>query len=204
MKNTPRIAGSGHAVVMLRAAAAAMPRSLGDRERIGAMHELMAVAISARMLFDKDDAELLRQLGITTSVGVFRPIDEHLYTSACRAGGTYPAMYERAVGLKPWQCPRRVLDGAVDPGRVAPNIAVLLPPGELPGHEDIPCFDGGEVWWCTSMDSKTMTLCTYAKKELFSRPAPFERKGSPTRRQTVDRARWAALFPKTPQEKTDA
>lgn len=186
-------------LTFLQAAQRAMPRTLGDRVYSAAMNDLMKIAITCRMAFHRDDGSALHRLNIRTCVGVFRALDEHWYSSACRHGGTYPAMWEKHHSSKPWIAPRvftgSVLDG-LHLNRVAPHMALLLPGDDV--DLDAPRFEDQQVWHCTSIDRRadTITLCRYwltDKKRLV-----LLHEGQPYRRQMIDRAAWAALFPPEP------
>ncbi|WP_241244696.1 hypothetical protein [Burkholderia ambifaria] len=157
-------------LAFIQAAAAAMPRTLGDRERIAAMDEAMQIAVRNRFAFDKDEAEALNRYRISTCVGKFRPLD--FYGMACYHGGTYARMWETHHKQKPWVAAVAVFAGhwtsfapreEVRPkNRVATSVAVLLPASFSPYEALLARTDDGhQVWWCTSMDADTITLCRY-------------------------------------------
>lgn len=158
-------------LAFIQAAAAAMPRTLGDRERIAAMEEAMRLAVRNRFAFDKDDAEALNRFRISRCVGKFRPLN--YYGMACFHGGTYARMWETHHKQKPWVAAVAVFAGylwtssdrraEVRPkNRVAAGVAVLMPASFAPYEALLARTDEGhQVWWCTSMDADTITLCRY-------------------------------------------
>lgn len=193
--STPKLSAG---LRFLETAYAALPRTLGDRIAIAAMNDVLAIAIRCRMSFDRDDADRLSRLNRHTCVGVFRPLDEGWYTSACRAGGTFAAMWERHRGQKPWIAPTvfigRSTADQLQNSRVAPHMALLLPSGSGDDGPDWPTFAGFEVWWCTSFEHKadTITLCRY--RHGGETRYPLARDGQPARRRVLRRAAWASLF----------
>jgi hypothetical protein len=190
-------------LAFLQAAAAAIPRTLGDRARIAAMSESMHIAVKSRFAFDKDDVPALQRLGIQTCVGVFRPMDYYLL--ACAAGGTYARMWEAHRKQKPWIASKAVFPNYVlerqagrttlENNRVTAFVAVLLPSTFSPEEEDLASFERSQVWWCTSHDNDSITLCRYRVTELAKERGayhePFSRCGSPARIRKLSREEWA-------------
>lgn len=195
-------------LLFLLAAKAAMPRTLGKAVRVAAMGEVLRLAIGCRMAFGRGEGAGLRRLDLQTCAGVFRTLDEHWYTQACRVGGTYAAMWEAHHGHKPWIAPdvlvgRDSRDQARD-NRVAPNMALLLP-SSGDDDPDLPRYgSASEVWWCTSLDrtADTITLCRY--RLLPGKRWPTIREGQPRRRCVLDRAGWAELFRNTSTQPAEA
>lgn len=191
-------------LAFITAARDGMPSTLGDRVRIQAMGDAMALAVRCKFKFDKDDAAVLKQFGIHTCVGVFRPMDEHYYSQACVHGGTYARMWEAWAGMRPWIASRAFAGGygstrgdELGENRVAPGIGVLLPLVEADAGADAALSQtrDAQVWWCTSIEKEEIVLCRY--RFPAERRYPFDREGQPARRMKLSRAQWAALFPKT-------
>lgn len=193
-------------LAFIQAAAAAMPRTLGDRERIAAMEEAMGIAVRNRFAFGKDEAEALDRFRISTCVGKFKPLS--YYGMACYYGGTYARMWEAHHQQKPWVAAVAVFAGyqwtsfgrgeEVRPkNRVAPSVAVLLPASFAPYEALLARTDEGhQVWWCTSMDAETITLCRYewpsyeeGREELLRYPY-YHSGQKPSRIRKLARAEW--------------
>jgi hypothetical protein len=192
-------------LAFMQAAAAAMPKTLGDRERIAAMSEAMRLAVRNRFAFAKQDVDALRRLGIETCVGVFRPLD--YYQEACSAGGTYAKMWEAHHGQKPWLALKAIVPRYLqrdygrteiqENNRVAIGLGVLMPQSfDEPDKFTLP-FQGLQVWWVTSMTDETITVCRYrvTPKELEDRhyETPFLRTGHPFRIRKLSRDQWKEL-----------
>ena len=189
-------------LAFVQAAAAAMPRTLGDRDRINAMDKAMALAVETRFAFGLDDAVALKRLGIETCVGVFRPLYQGFYRQACLAGGTYPRMWEKAHSMRPWLAEKavyvdyRLNRPAEYSGRVCPGIAVQLPQSFMVETKDLATTqDGFQVWWVTEFSAETINLCRYetgtashARERAFTKAS-----GAPARRRQVGREEWALL-----------
>jgi hypothetical protein len=79
-------------VSFLQAAENGIAKSIGERLRSATMNDLLMTAIRTKMAFMPDDAAALRSFSITSSVGVFRPLDESFYRQACLSGGSYAQM----------------------------------------------------------------------------------------------------------------
>lgn len=179
----------------MRAAQNAMPRSLGDRERINGMSSAMSLAIRCCFEFRPEDANELRRMGIETCVGVFRPMEESFYRAACRDGGTYPRMWEQFHGIKAWRARKAVHFNAdhrrevVENSRVCTHTAVLMPQTFASAEPDLASHDGHQVWWVTDFNNDTINLCRYKPSEghwgALNRPG-----GAPARRRQVARADW--------------
>lgn len=201
-------------LAFIQAASAAMPRTLGDRERIFALCDLMSTAVNCRFAFDKDDARALYELGIETCVGVFRPLD--YYTQACCAGGTYARMWEAHYQLKPWMASRAIITRRdphgrtereiISNNRVAPAIGVLLPVEFSAEEEGLASLNGEQVWWCTSMDNDTITLCRYrvSSEEARRWEGAYQRTGQPAKRRVLTREQWAHWNPKPSAQQKEA
>jgi hypothetical protein len=184
-------------MTFLNAAYDAMPASLNEGERVSCMDQCLKVAIDGRFQFDKQDAEKLKRLGITTSAGVFRPLSESFYTQACLAGGTYARMWEVEHGVKPWvadevfDARRRGHPDVLKNNRVAPGLCVLIPGAIDQDELTLPRMEGKQVWWCTSMKDNEMVLCRYRLSENGG--SPLECAGTPVRKWKVSREEWSAL-----------
>lgn len=193
----------------MQAAKAAMPKSLGDRERIAAMSDAMRLAIRNRFVFDKEDAAQLVRMGIETCVGVFRPLD--FYLQACLHGGTYPKMWEAHHKQRPWMArnvvvPYWLMGGhrttVRERGRVTERLGVLLPQTFAPHDPHTMDVDGMQVWWVTSMTDEAVNLCQY-RQQITDFPkrdneAPFKRPGHPFRIRKLTRTQWKELFADEP------
>ncbi|MEX3983653.1 hypothetical protein AB4Y45_32245 [Paraburkholderia sp. EG287A] len=186
-------------LAFMQAAAAAMPKSLGDREYGAAMGNVMSLAVRNRFAFDRNDAEALDKLRFEGAV-VFRPLD--YYLGACRFGGTYARMWELHHGQKPWMADRAVFPAyiggyddrqpfTVEDNRIAVRAGALLPGSDDP---DLATFEGLQVWFCTSMTDDTITLCRYAVtdevRKYHGRNAPLSQQGKPARIRKLSRAEW--------------
>lgn len=199
-------------LAFIQAAAEAMPRSLGDRERIFGMCDIMSKAIRLRFPFDKDDGAELKKLSIRTCVGVFRPLD--YYSQAVVAGGTYARMWEHYYDQKPWIASRAVIQRpsygsnerqleVMENHRIAVGIPVLLEGHFSDDEEGLATYEGYQVWHCTSMSNDTVTLCRYAEvdKERRYRGWQFQHPGGhPAKRRTLTRDEWAEWNPKVIKE----
>jgi hypothetical protein len=201
-------------LAFMQAAAAAMPKSLGDRDRISAMCEAMQLAVRNRFAFAKQDAEALKRLAIITSVGKFRPLD--YYGMACIYGGTYARMWEAHHGQQPWVArkaitPEHVRDGLsiLDNNRVAVGMGVLLPQSmDIHDPATLP-VDGMQVWWVTGMSDDFVRVCRYrlTPSELANRnrSMPFQHQNrAPFRIRTLMREEWDELNTAPPEEKQAA
>lgn len=174
-----------------------MPRSLGDRVRIAALGEALTLAIKCRMRFSKTDIDELNSLRQQTCVGVFRPFDEHFYTAACVAGGTFPALWEKATKIAPWIAPevqdRNFTEVLVD-NRVAPGLVVLINPSEsVVGGvgDELAVLGTKELWWCTSISDEQLVLCRYRKHPNGYSLAPH---GQPAKIWKLTRDQWREQF----------
>ena len=186
-------------LAFMRAAAAAMPKSLGDREYGVAMGNAMSLAVRNRFAFDRSDAEALDKLRFEGAV-VFRPLD--YYLGACRFGGTYARMWESHHGQKAWMADRAVfpayIGGTADrrPYMAENNRIAVRAGALLPGSDDpnLATFEGLQVWWCTSISDDTITLCRYAVNEqgrkYHGAYAPLNQQGKPARIRKLSRAEW--------------
>ncbi len=197
-------------LAFIQAAAQAMPKTLGDRERIFGMCALMRQAIRLRFAFDKNDGAELRKLDIHTCVGVFRALD--YYRDAVEVGGTYARMWETFHNQKAWVASRAMVKRPyygdrdrdlelVENHRIAEGIPVLLPAPD--GVDDgLAMFQGYQVWHCTSMSDTAVTLCRYSIPEDTQRFVgwQFRRIATPAKRLTLTREAWAELNPKVTAE----
>lgn len=196
-------------LAFIKAAAAAMPKAMGDRDYVSAMAQVMSLAIDSRFQFAATDGPALNRFGHDTCVGVFRPLDSRWYVQACIAGGTYPAMWEKSHKERPWKAPFVVYNkdprapighrlAVLENNRVYVGLGVVLPmsmdedpEAELDRFDNFP-LDGwktqegrtlsGQVWWVTSAEDSHIMLCRYKPETQF-----------PVRRKKVLREEWAAL-----------
>ena len=189
-------------LAFMLAAAAAMPKTLGDRERIAAMSEAMQLAVRNRFAFAKDDAEELRRLGIRTCVGIFRPLD--YYLGACVYGGTYAKMWEAYHNQKPWIALTAIAPHHLSReyellanNRVTVWMGVLLPQSFDDHDERTIPVEGKQVWWVTSQDAEHITVCRYRLTDgqlaTVGRARPFQHAGKPFRIRKLTRDQWAEL-----------
>lgn len=94
------------AAQFLLAAKQARGSSLGDREYIRLMHDLLEMAIQYRMKFDhKELLKLADLIDFHTNVGVFRLLNSHSYAKACWYESSYAIAYQVACELDPWKVP---------------------------------------------------------------------------------------------------
>jgi hypothetical protein len=193
-------------LAFMRATVRAMPRTMGDRERIAAVGEAMMFAIRNRFAFDRDDADALSVMNTRTCVGVYRAMD--YYSFACAAGGTYARMWETKMGRKPWIALKAFAaryrlsnhgTTLLENNRVAEGLGVLLPPS-FEKCDDALLHKGDQVWWVTSQDNDTITLCRYQagdESDVDFNPQAWEREfrraGSPIRRRKLTRDQWKEL-----------
>jgi hypothetical protein len=167
---------------------------------IAALGEALSLAIKCRMRFSKDDIGPLNKLRKHTCVGVFRAFDQHYYSAACSTGGTYPALWEKANGIKPWIAPhvlaaRQYQHERMEDSRVAPWMAVLIEREE--DSQDLAAMGGMQVWWCTSLDNDHITLCRYQYDKSGS--AIIHDRQKPAKRWKLSRQEWKDLFAKPEQ-----
>lgn len=186
-------------LAFMRAAKVAMPKTLGDRERIAAMSAAMSLAVQNRFAFKPEDAAELRRMGIETTVGVFRPLDGYYYL-ACRVGGTYAKMWETFHKQKPWKAAAAVFTDyrnscsleLLEDNRVTTNTAILMPEGFAPVEPELASHQGMQVWWVTDVTDSTINVCRYKNsgghKGQFQRPG-----GAPARRRQLSREDWAVV-----------
>lgn len=192
------------ALEFLAATERAIPKTLGDRDRVKAMSEATDLAVRNRFSFDKDDGPKLARLGIRTCVGIYSALD--YYREACQSGGTYARMWESYCTRKPWLASRAIAvdyrhNGScwvLENNRVAERMGVLLPAGFGEDSSDYPSYKGFQVWWCTSQDNHTIILCRYRVSERY--PSPFTREGSPARIRKLSREEWLKWNPKVEKE----
>lgn len=194
MKKTDNAISAGLAYML--AAQAAIPKTLGDRDRVSVMHSCMKIAVQNRFPFKPEDAEPLQKLNIHTCVGVFRALDQMYYRRACQVGGTYPRLWEAAANLTPWKAAVALFPQYIDMGsevlennRVTTDIGVLMPQSFGAAEPDLANHMGHQVWWVTNYSDETINLCRYKPTEGYAghlrRPA-----GAPARRRQIDRAAW--------------
>lgn len=189
MENSKTSAG----VTFMQAAAAGIANSIGDRARSAAMNSLLMLAINTKMAFDPEDSRRLRALAITTSVGVFRPLDDMFYRQACLTGGTYARMWEKANDVKPIKaalagCSTSDIQNDI---RIAADIAVLLA-GE-DEDELMPRHQGLQVWWVTSINWDTGIINLGRYRLYPDQRYPFNRFDSPAKRKKLTREQWATV-----------
>ncbi|MGE8065209.1 hypothetical protein [Pseudomonas sp. NPDC089569] len=177
-------------VSFLQAAENGIAKSIGDRVRSATMNDLLMTAIKTKMAFMPEDAAQLRAFSITSSVGVFRPLDESFYRQACLSGGSYAQMWENTHGVKPMKAARAGTSNSDVQAdiRVAAGIAVLLVGEDNDGL--MPRHDGMQVWWVTSinLDAGTINLGRY--KLYADQRYPFNRFDSPAQRKKLNREQW--------------
>lgn len=205
-----RVTADSKGLTFLQAAAAAMPKTKGDRDYVSAMSEVMQLAVANRFQFAPADLPALKKLCHTTAVGIFSPLARQWYSLACINGGTYPAVWEKHHQERPWKAPfvlyRTRQHGHIgsevavlENNRVCPGLAVVLPVAmaddpeyTLQRVENFPLEDkrgaekrtvSGQVWWVTSSDDSHIMLCRYAPETR-----------TPVRRKKVLRGEWASLF----------
>lgn len=182
-------------LAFMLAAAAAMPRTLGDRERAKAMSVAMSLAVKYRFEFKSGDVQALERLSIETCVGVFRPLDQHYYYLACEAGGTYPRVWEQANGIQAWRAVKAVhthwseATSFMDEARICPGVAVLLPPSFSKEEPELASYQGMQVWWVTDFSDESINLCRYKPYKSFALRKPG---GAPARRRQLSREDWDA------------
>lgn len=185
-------------LALLLAAHAAFPRGAGDRNRIQAMHDLLSNAIACKVQFNVDDGPQIKAagIGIQTSVGVFRPLDDVWYYRAAIAGGTYARMWEAHHGVKPFLVPEAwrgegSREVPLQRQRVAPGLAILLPDDDRePGLQ---LHGGSAVWWCTKVDfdSDRVHLCRYPGSFMRNPRNAFDANArKPARRKAISRIQW--------------
>jgi len=201
-------------LAFMQAAAEAMPKTLGDRERIAAMSEAMRLAVHNRFAFAKQDADELRRLGIRTCVGVFRPLD--YYLGACVHGGTYARMWEAHHNQKPWIALTAIAPDHIrrdyellPNNRVTTQMGVLLPQSFDDHDEGTLPVEGKQVWWVTSQDNDHITVCRYRVTDIDvahvgRRALPFQHRGKPFRIRKLTREQWAELNAEPVEEKQAA
>jgi hypothetical protein len=186
MEKTETSAG----VTFMQAAVAGIGNSIGDRVRSAAMNDLLMMAIKTKMTFDVDDAPSLTRMAITTSVGVFRPLDDCFYRQACLTGGSYARMWEKAKNVKPMKAARAgcapiEMQGDI---RVAADIAVLLV-----GEDDdglMPRLEGLQLWWVTSINLEAGFINLGRYKLYPDQRHPFNRFDAPAKRKKLNREQW--------------
>lgn len=177
-------------VCFMQAAAIGIAKSIGERLRSATMNNLLMTAIKTKMAFMPDDAASLRALSITSSVGVFRPLEESFYRQACLSGGSYAQMWEKAHGVKPMKAARAGTSNSDVQSdiRVAADIAVLLV-----GEDDdalMPRHDGLQVWWVTSINLEAGTINLGRYKLYADQRYPFNRFDAPAKRKKLNREHW--------------
>lgn len=161
-------------LIFMQATAAAIPRTLGDRDSVNVMGNAMEMAVANRFPFKPEDAPELRRLGIETCVGVFRALYEGYYRTACRVGGTYPRMWEVAHGFKPWKAAvaiftnyQRYSETLLENNRVYKDVGVLMPKTFAAEEPHLANHLGMQVWWVTDITSETINLCRYKPSEGY-------------------------------------
>lgn len=180
-------------LAFMLAAKAAMPASLGDRERCSAMHDAMKLAVRNRFAFQPEDVEALKRMTIDTCVGVFRAMDLSYYHIACEAGGTYPRVWEKERGIKAWRAAKAVHThwsrptSFVDDSRVCPGVIVLLPPSFSTEEPELASYMGMQVWWVTDFTDQSINLCRYKPDDNTPLRKPG---GHPARRRQLTRDEW--------------
>lgn len=177
-------------VTFLQAAENGIGKSIGERLRSATMNNLLTTAIKTKMAFLPDDAAALRSFSITSSVGVFRPLEESFYRQACLSGGSYAQMWEKARGVKPMKAARAGTSSSdvQTEIRVAADIAVFLV-----GEDDdplMPRHEGLQVWWVTSINLEVGTINLGRYKLYADQRYPFNRFDAPAKRKKLNREQW--------------
>lgn len=182
------------ALLFLTTARGSLPKGIGDRDWHAFMSGVMGMAIDTKMIFDSNDGKALDRLSSRCQYGVFSPIGENWYIQACRVGGTYCRMYEKAVGLAPWiaplTLPQRNVEHPRVSARVAPRIGVVLPKTENDDPTAEKTRAGDQVWWCTSLTNDQIILCRYRQSAQTSSDYG---NGPPIKRWKLTRAEWKEL-----------
>jgi len=193
------------AVQFLTIAEASLPKGIGDRDWHSFMGLMLGQAIGHKMIFDKDDGPALERLSARCQYGVFSPVSENWYSQACRVGGTYSRMYERAVGLVPWVAPVAILDQRGEQvrmnSRAAPGMGVILPKVENDDPAAARTRAGDQIWRCTSLTNDHIVLCRY---RINSDSALGYSSGAPFKRWKLSRAEWQELHGSKPRAATPA
>ena len=177
-------------VCFMQAAADGIAKSIGPRLRAETMNNLLMTAIITKMAFMPDDAATLRALSITSSVGVFRPLNDSFYRQACLTGGSYAQMWEKAHGVQPIKAARAgtIASDVQAEIRVAADIAVFLAGDDndplMPRHE------GLQVWWVTSINLEAGIINLGRYKLYPDQYCPFKRYYAPVKRKKLNRDQW--------------
>jgi hypothetical protein len=177
-------------VSFLQAAENGIAKSVGERLRSATMNDLLMTAIKTKMAFMPDDAGALRSFSITSSVGVFRPLDESFYRQACLSGGSYAQMWEKSHNVKPIKAARAgtSTSDVQTEIRVAAGIAVFLVGDDtdplMPRHE------GLQVWWVTSINLEAGIINLGRYKLRLDQRYPFNRFDAPAKRKKLNREQW--------------
>jgi hypothetical protein len=187
-------------LMYMQAAVAAMPKTLGDRELVVAMHDALALAVRNRFAFNRDEAPTLDRQRIEGSGAVFRPLDVSYYLLACRYGGTFARMWEAHHDYKPWVADIAIFqkhhggfreERTIENNRVAEGAGALLPGTDDP---DLATINGLQAWWVTSQTKDTITLCRYRVSldciRYHGADAPFVPQGRPARVRKLTREQW--------------
>lgn len=185
--NNPSVSAG---VSFLQAAENGIAKSIGERARSATMNDLLMTAIKTKMAFMPDDAPSLRSFAITSSVGVFRPLDESFYRQACLSGGNYALMWEKSRGVKPMKAARAGTSNSDIQAdiRVAADIAVLLVGDD--NDPLMPRHDGFQVWWVTSINLEAGIINLGRYKLYADQRYPFNRFDSPAKRKKLSREQW--------------
>lgn len=182
----------------IEATAQAIPKSMGDRDRIAVMSEALALAIRNCFGFGVNDGEELHTYRIITCVGKFRPHAPHFYRLACIHGGTFAKMWEKYNKQKPWYAAYAIVpdnrrhiqleDRIARANRVATGFGVLLPESFCPENQENASsyeqYRGFQVWWCTSVSDTEITICRYLASNSERNT------GRPARVRSISREEW--------------
>lgn len=198
-------------MAFMHAAAAAAVKTAGEREYVRALKDAMVVAIRNRFEFFETDGAALMGLYKETRWGDFRPQD--YYREACLAGGSFPAMWEAHLDMRPWVANKAVIAKEMLPcydilenTRVAVGMAVLMPESfDTPDEATLPIQDM-QVWWVNAMTDDLIRVCRYRlhPEELANRTfgsALIHHSRSPFRVRTLMREEWEELNPMPAQQK---
>ena len=192
MKKTDAISAG---LAYMLAAQAALPRTLGDRERVEALSNCMRIAVDNRFAFKVEDAKALNELNIRRCVGVFRALNPSYYHTACLKGGTYARLYEAWAEFSPWRAAvavfRTMSSSAhvLEDNRVTEDVGVLMPDSFGADEPDLATHQGLQVWWVTAYTDETINLCRY--KPAMGYEGHLRRPGgAPARRRQISRQAW--------------
>jgi len=192
------------AAQFLLSAKEARGSSLGDREYIRLMHDLLEMSIQYRMKFDHHELlELSRLLDFHTNVGVFRLICSHAYAQACWYESSYAIAYQVACGMNPWKIPKlyaegfqyREIEGIPGIAPVYGHKRVFKGSNTLMRLQTKSCKPKVAVGLYVELpDEASLFRCTVAEKDRI-RFVPNEPDKSSRKRLEFSRTEWAQMYP---------